>query len=104
VLAEVGQLDFGQKRRRGRDEYLTAVSCGGDACSTVDVLADVALLSEKGRAGVDPHSHTHGAVRGEAFGDLGGGRECFRRGREREEEGVSLGVDLHPAVAGTKLP
>jgi hypothetical protein len=37
---------------------------------------------------------------GERLLRLAGGRQRPRRGREGDEEGVALGVDLDPAVAG----
>ena len=75
---------------------------GGDARGAMDVAADVALVGEQRRAGMqaDPHLDLPG---GERLRHLGGSRERTRRRGEREEEGVSLGVDLDAAVASAGL-
>ena len=89
-------------RSRGRDEHLPAVPGGGDAGGTVDVSADVALVGEKRRPGVqaDPDLDRAG---GERLGERRRRSERPRRRREGEEEGVALGVDLDPAVGGARL-
>ena len=102
VLAEVGELELDERGRRGRDEHLPAVAGRGDPRGAVHVLSDVALVGEQGRPGVqaDPHLDRPGAS---AAVSLGRGRERTRRGREGDEEGVALGVDLDPAVARAGL-
>ena len=69
----------------------------GDARRAMDVAADVALLGEQGRAGVqsDPHLDL---PRAEHRSDRTRRSERTRRGAEREEEGVALSVHLDPAV------
>ena len=58
VLAEVAQfVPVDERRRRSRDEHLPAVPGGSDARRAVDVSADVALLREQRRAGVEAHPH-----------------------------------------------
>ena len=82
----------------GRDEHLPAVAGGGDAGGAVDVAADVALLGQERRPRVqaDPHLDRAG---GERLGHRRRGGERARRGREGEEEGVALRVDLDAALA-----
>ena len=57
VLAEVSELELDERSGGGRDEHLPAVAAGSDAGSAVDVGADVALLGQERRSGVqaDPH-------------------------------------------------
>jgi hypothetical protein len=72
VFAELAQAGEGdERRRRRRNEHLPAMAASGDAGGTVDVGADVTLLGQVRRAGVDAHN----------------------------EEGIALSVDLDPAVA-----
>ena len=63
---------------------------------------DVALVGQKRRSGVqaDPDLHLPGCERTR---EGGGGHERSRRGREREEEGVTLRVDLDAALVGAGL-
>ena len=74
----------------------------GDAGGAVDVAADVALVGQKRRSGVqaDPHLDRAG---GERLGERRRRRERSRRGREGEEEGVALRVHLDPALGGAGL-
>ena len=75
---------------------------GGDPGRAVDVAADVALLGEERRAGVHadraPGSGPDASAR-----RCGGCRERGGRGREGEEEGVALRVDLDPALGGARV-
>jgi hypothetical protein len=105
VLAEVAEAVRAVKERggRGRDEHLTAVAAGGDAGRAVNVSADVALLSEMRRTGVEAHAHPDRAGR-EALERLPRRGERTRRGREGDEERVSLRVDLNPAVGAERAP
>ena len=66
---------------------------GGDARRSVHVWADVALLSEKRRPGVqaDPHADRPGCER---LPELSRRAQGAGRGREGCEEGVTLRVDL----------
>ena len=98
MLAEVSQLVLDELRRRGRDEHLPAVAGRGDAGGTMDVSADVALLGEEWRPRVQADPHLD---RAEASASVKRRRRRERPGRggESEEEGVSLRVDLDPALA-----
>jgi hypothetical protein len=82
--------------------HLSAVPGGGDARGAMDVETDVAFLGEEGRSRVQAHADADG-TRSERSCQGAGGRECGRRGREGEEEGVSLGVDLDPTLSGAGL-
>ena len=68
-----------------------------DTGGRVDVDPHVALVGQRGFARVDPHSHANGPV---AEGRLGGLGRCdrVRRAAEREEERISLCVDLDAVV------
>jgi hypothetical protein len=103
VLAEVAQFDLDELRRRGRDERLAAVSCGGDAGGAVDVSADVAVLGQERRAGVetDPHGDRAGRQR---LGEGTSRADRSRSGRKGEEESVSLRVDLDSTLGRTRFP
>src|SRR2546423_13074309 len=69
----------------------------------MDIDADVALLGHERLAGVDSHSHADRAGPEGALAGLRGG-EGVLRARERDEEGVSLRVDLDAAVTLEGLP
>jgi hypothetical protein len=85
-----------QARRGLGDEHLAAVPRSGYAGGAVDVEADVALLRHLRRAGVDPHAHRDHKL----LLRLAGSGERSGRGREGDEEGITLRVDLDPPVAG----
>ena len=79
------------------------MACRRDPRRAVHVPADVALVRHDRRPGVDAH----------ADGDRGRGQRLLglprrverpRRGRERVEERVALGVDLDAAEAPEDLP
>ena len=60
MLAEVAQHTVIWEEKRGggrRDQDLTPVAGGGDACGAVDVVADVALLRQERRARMQAHAH-----------------------------------------------
>ena len=59
---------------------------------------DVALVGDERRPRVQADAHADRA-RSERLGRVARGRERARRGREGEEEGVALRVDLDPAVS-----
>ncbi len=103
VLPEVGQLDIDERRRRGRDEHLAAVACGGHSCRSVDVVADIALVTEERCSRVEAHTDPDGSVSGQAFGQLRRGRQSAGRSGERKEERVALRVHLHAATRRTRL-
>jgi hypothetical protein len=113
VLAQIrnGQLD--ELGCRLREDDLTTVRRRRDPRREVHVVADVALLSNERQAAVqaDPNLNRPG---GEHIGERCSGGECSRSGREGEEKGVALGVDLdaalraarradHPAMLGKRL-
>ena len=65
VFAEVGELDLDERSRRGGDEHLSPVPGSGDARGAMDVAADIALIGEQGRAGMqaDPNLDRPGRER-----------------------------------------
>ena len=73
-----------------------------NAGGAVDIGTDVALLGEERRAGVHPHAHLDPAGL-QPGGDPLRGLERARGGREGEEEGVALGVDLGSALRRARL-
>ena len=99
VLAEVDQFDgVGEECPcLRRDDDLPTVSARRDARGVMDVDAHVSLIGYERLTGVEPDPYAH--------------RRCCKRGlpvqgrrrrvagrTEHEEERVSLGVDLDPAV------
>jgi hypothetical protein len=68
----------------------------------MDVPADVALVSEKRCPRVQTDTYLNGAGR-KCLGHLSRCGECSRRGRECEEEGITLRVDFDAVIAGTGL-
>ena len=97
MLAEVAKFALDELRARRGHEHLTAVAAGGDARGAVDVVSHIALVGQKRRSGVqaDPDLHLPGRKR---IREGGGGGERSRRGREGEEEGVTLRIHLDPAL------
>ena len=86
VLAEVAHLRRADERRgRGRNEHLSAVTGGGDARRAVDVRSDVALFRQQGSAGVKPHPYRQVQL----LLCLARGRKRARRDRKTDEEGVA---------------
>ncbi len=87
------------------DQDLAAMCPGADAGHLMNGEIDVAAPERCGRTGVDPDPHQHldagwpgmGCQRSLA---LKAGGQRFGGVGEREEERVTLGVDLHAAVAG----
>ena len=104
MLAQVGQLELHELRGRFRKHDLSAVTRRGDSCTEVNVVADVALLADVRRAGVQ--THTHGdRSRGERLGDVPTcSLQRAGRGGERVEEGVALSVQLDAAVSAAPFP
>ena len=88
-----------EHRRRRRHENLTAMTSRRDPSGPVDIDADVALLGGKWRARVHADPYRNRAT-GQRFGHLCRRRQRAGRSRERDEEGVSLRVNLHPTVRG----
>ena len=98
MLAQIAERVAGEQRSgRGRHEHLSAVTGGCDARRAVDVDADVALLGQVRRAGVDAHADPD-RPGGERL--LGRCRRAQRTGRggKGDEEGIPLRVDLDAAV------
>ena len=100
VLAEVGEVGFDQRRRRSGDEDLAAVARRRDPSRAVDVLADIALVSEERRARVDSGPDTNPPAHCQSFGEVRGRSHGTGRCREREEERVPLRVDLDATLVG----
>jgi hypothetical protein len=103
VLAEGDELtSLDPGRRGGGDEDLTAVGSGGDARRDMHVVAHVAVLGQKRGAGVDADPHVD-APGGECRRQRERGLQRSLRGREGEEERVSLRVHLDAALCGACL-
>ena len=103
MFAEVGELDLDERSRRGGDEHLSPVAGSGDARGAMDVAADIALIREQGRAGMQADPHVDLAGR-EGRSHVSCCCERTRSGREGEEEGVTLSVHLDPAMPSAGLP
>src|SRR6266487_2073445 len=100
VLAEVAELvPVDERRARSRDENLPAVPGGSDACRAMDVRADVALLREQRRAGVETHPDRQLELRLCGAGGVKGSG----RSRERNQERVALRVHLDAAASPGRL-
>ena len=102
MLAEIGELELGEACRCCGNEDLASVAGRGDACGSMDVVADVALVRQQRRARVQPGSHLNRARSERSRHRLGcdyGTGGC----REREEEGVALRVDLDAALGSACL-
>ena len=101
MLAEVAQRRARkERRRRRRDQQLPTMPRCSDPGGAVHVGADVALGGQQRRARVNSHPH------GKRQGLLGfaGSLERSRRRVKRDEERVSLRVNLNPAVLLERLP
>ena len=105
VLAEVadGRVRLEEPTRRLGEDDLPAVGRRGDPRRAVDVDPHVALVRDDRLAGVDSHADADRAplerltpvgCRGDRVGGSG----------ERDEEGVTLRVDLDAAVPRERLP
>ena len=101
LVAELGALV--EARRGLGDEDLPAVAGCADPRAPVDVHADVALVGDDRLTGVDAHPDADRAGGERSLGCSGGG-DCPFRGREGDEEGVPLRVDLDAAVARERFP
>ena len=98
MLAEVEQLDLGELGRGGGDEHLATVPGCGYTGSAMDVFAYVPLVGQQRRPRVQPAPHPD-LARCELPRQLLCRRERPRRGRERDEERVTLRVYLDAVVA-----
>ena len=102
MLAEIDELELGEACSCCGNEDLASVAGRRDARGAMDVVADVALLGEQRRPGVEPGTHADRA-RGKRLRHGRGGREGARRRREREEERVALRIDLDSAAGHARL-
>ncbi len=102
VLAEIAHVRAGEIAGRGGEEHLAPVPGRRDARGAVDVEPDVALLRRDRLARVQTHAHPDRPV-GQGVLPLACRLHGVRRARERVEEGVSLRVHLHAAVARERL-
>ena len=103
MAAEVEQRLVGyQGGRRGREDHLAAVGERRDAGAAVDVDPDVALCGDGRRARVQPHPHRD-RPRRKGFLRRGGRGHGASGGWERDEERVTLRVDLDPALGGERV-
>jgi hypothetical protein len=102
MLPQVYELDLDKLRARRRNEHLAAVANRRQSGGPVDIAAEVPLLCEERRARVqpDPHLDRPGCQR--LVHRLGGYKRT-RRGREREEERVTLCVNLDSAPLCARL-
>src|SRR5215207_2707743 len=90
---------------RGRigHDRLSAVRGSRDPSRPVNVGSYIAPVCQKRRARV--HSDTHlDCAPAERLMSLGGCRERLLRGHERDEERISLSVDLNAAVPRKRIP
>ena len=99
VGAEVPNVGIDERPRRLREENLPTVADRRDARALVDVEPDVTLLGQSRLACVQPHSYLDGAAREGALAVAGSG-DGVRGPRERNEEGVALGIDLDAVAFG----
>ena len=93
------QVVLDQLACRVRDEYLSAVTHCADPGGAMHANARVALLADDGLARVNAHSHLDGSFFGPRMGGelalrFQGGCDRVARSAERDEEGISLCVDL----------
>ena len=103
VFAEVPQAGGVDERcgRRG-DQDLPSMSSRGDAGRSVNVLADIALLRDSRRPGVDPNAHLDRSGL-EHLLRFAGSSDCSRRCGEGDEERVALRIHLDAVVADERL-
>ena len=99
VLPEVADRHIGAQQPLGRlrEDDLPAVGRGCNPGGAVDVQADVALLGDERLARVEAHADPYRALR-ERAASLGRGGDSRVGPRERDEERVTLGVDLDAQV------
>ncbi len=94
MATEVTQrLILDERCRRGREDHLAAVGEGGHASAAMHVDSDVALGRNARCARVKTHSHRDRPDRERLLGRVGCRNGSGCRG-ERDEEGVTLGIDL----------
>src|SRR5262245_28737432 len=103
MLSEVSQRDVDKRRRRSRHEHLTAVPGRSDAGCAVNVVPHVALGREKWCACVNSDTDANRPVRRKLLRELYGRTERAGCRGEREEERITLGIDLGAAVPPTRF-
>jgi hypothetical protein len=94
-------------RGRGRNNYLPTVSRRCDPGGMMNIGANVTLFGEERRSGVHAHPQSY-RPRGEPLRDRLRSLDRAPRVRERQEERISLGIDLDAAaprrLCSNKLP
>ena len=103
MVAEVAQSGAQEGSRGGRNEYLPPVAAGSNAGGPMHVAANVAILGEQRRAGVQAHAQRDRAGRKSLVDRYSCCDGAWCRG-EGDKEGVSLGVHFDPSVARACLP
>ena len=104
MLAEVLELErlVQEVTGRLRENDLAAVPGGHHPSRTVHIHPDVARVRQQRLTRMDSHSDAQPRL-SERLLRRGGGRNCVRGPSERDEEGISLRVDLDPAVLVDRL-
>ncbi len=103
MAPEVTRRRVDESVGRLREQHLPAVTGRGDAGSFVHVEAHIPLVGELGLPAVQPHTDADRSVV-EGSLRVGGGCDGVRRPREGDEEGITLRVDLDPAVSAERIP
>ena len=106
MIAEIDQREpfrIDLLHRRERHQDLAAAPGGRDPGGAVDVGADVPFGRANRGARVDPDTDPDGS-RPQGTISVPGSLERTAGRPEREEESVTLRVDLHPAVTSEGLP
>ena len=109
-IPEGGSLGKGVLHQRPGgvgDDDLPAVGRVGDPSGPVHVDADVVVPSQDTLPGVHAHPHPQQRTGGPVVGGQAA-LSCHRRphrphgAAEHQEEGISVGADLHPAAVGDR--
>ena len=103
VHAQVADVCVHERTGRLREKHLPAVADGGYPRALVHVEADVSLLGEPRLPGMQPHPHANRPL-GECALAVRSGGNCARRTGERNEERITLRVDLDALVLGKRRP
>ncbi len=96
MFSEVCEREVNEVGGRPREDHLAAVARGRDPRGEVDVVTHIALVGHERHARVQTNAHLD-LTRGKGFGERPCGGEGAGCGREGEEEGVPLRVDLDSA-------
>jgi hypothetical protein len=100
---KITQLDVHERSRCRRHEDLATVSSAHDPRRSVDIDADVPIVRNEWLAGVNTDPNACPTI-SESVLRAAGSNNCVARSGEREEEGVSLRVDLDAPCGGARLP